>query len=533
MKILNKITLVLAFVCTLFIMNPMNVEAATGRIMFGDPTVEAGQEFDIAVKVVSYDGTMDDISIELKYDSSKIEFLSGTDSIGGDGVITITATATGSENIYTLNLRALKKGNTSITISNQTIKTEGGDTFLIQEGNSAISVEGGTEVEATVSDEEQFSEESSAEVPSQESLQGDDSVIQVAGVIYEMSQEYLESEIPAGYSKENMQIRGENISGVKGDTSGVTLIYLINTEETVVSSEYGYTPKGKFFRYEEETGKFSPYVQIIVSDSTYIVFLTEDYEVELPIEYVPTTMTADGFDFPVWQDTELEGYYLVYAINSNGVKGLYRYDVNDQSYQRFVVPVEPENPNKVSNEYLQIIIDGIANNLIIVLMVIALLLFVFLVLTITFGIKLRNRNREIDDIYEEGVTAYNDSSYGEMGEDNEPEENYEYDDFDEEWGDNFVQEYSNVVRENSGGMLDDGLTQEFEIAMGNEIFKNEGFIDSSKQQVNRRITQERHNIDQYGTDISRSFEQSNTNASIGSYSKYQIDDDDDIEFIEI
>lgn len=370
----------------------------------------------------------------------------------------------------------------------------------------------------------------------------DDGVIQIAGITYEISTKYIDSEIPAGYTEEKMEIRGEKVTVIKGDTSGVILVYLVAPDETVVANEYGYTPKGKFFRYDESTNKFSPYVQITVSDTTYIVFLTEDYEVELPIQYIPTTMTADGFDFPAWQDTELDGYYLVYAVSSKGVRELYRYDVNDQSYQRFEVPPEPENPNKVPNETLQEIIDGIANNLIIVLLIIGLILFLLLVLTITFGIKLKNRNKEIDDIYEEGVTAYNHSFF--EGKDKQSEKSrtnkrdYSHDELDstedieEDWDDesDVLKVLKDMVNEDEG-MLDDGMTQEIDISMVEDIFKNDGFIDYEQSSIG--LDREQSAYNQYNGFEQTRFPKGNATNNLGTYSKYQANDDDDIEFIEI
>lgn len=534
MKILSRITLVIAFVCTLIIMNPMNVEAATGRIMFSDPTIAAGEQFDLSVKVVSYEGTMDTISVDLKYDSSKLEFISGTSSSGGDGSIKLSATSTSTENIYLLKFRALKNGDASVTISSQTIKSTDGDTFLIQEGNSAISIEGGTEVSASSNTDTATDDEVIEEIV-------DDSVIQIAGVVYEISEGFIESEIPAGYSKEKREIRGENISVLKGDSSGIILVYLVAPGETIVQNEYGYTPKGRFFRYDEGTGKFGPYVQITVSDTTYIVFLTEDYEVDMPMQYIPTTMTADGFDFPAWQDAELEGYYLVYAISSNGDKLLYRYDVNDQAYQRFEMPEEPENPNKVDNETMQLIIDTMANNLIIVLSIIGLLFLLLMILVITFGVKLRNRNREIDDIYEEGVTAYNNRSYGDREVRKEKKSDYNHKNKTDEFEDSFEDSWDDGIKidligttesEKPTGMLDDGLTQEFDITMGDD-FDSDGFVDYSKPVKRTANRQQVSKYEPYGEMNQADFSQMNTNSNIGTFSRYQANDDDDIEFIEI
>lgn len=532
MKIINKIVimfaLVFALVFALITIEPMDVQAASGRIMFTDLTVEAGDEFKITVKVVTYDDPIGTISVNLKYDNSKIQFLNGDSSTGSDGKITITADATGTENSYDLNFRALKNCETAITITDQTIKTSSDKTFTIKEGSSVVSIEGGTEVE-----------ESTTGNSTTQGTEIDDSAIQIDGVFYEISEEYLESEIPSGFSKAQMEIRGTLLNVIVGDGSDIVLVYLEAPNEPIEESEYGYTPKGRFFLYNEDTGKFSPYVQITVSDSTYIVFLTEAYEVELPIQYIPTTMTADGFEFPAWQDAEIQGYYLVYAVSSKGVKGLYRYDVDDQSYQRFEMPADPENPNQVSNENLQILVDTIAENLLIVLLIIGLLIFLLLILTLTFGIKLRNRNREIDDIYEEGVNAYsggipngmnNETSSRNAYVDDYDVEEEEYDDFDEEYDEEYEipspQNKKAPAESQNLDMLDDGLTHEFDINLNDTMFSNDGFVNYQNDRYAGMAD---------GVMPTYNFQQANASKGndMAGFDKYQADDDDDIEFIEI
>lgn len=509
MKTINKILVFFTFILVLVISNPLQAQAASGRIFFTDLTVAAGDEFTIEVKVVTYDDSIDTIHIDLKYDSTKIEYLSGESSTKGDNQIIIEATASSKTNIYKLNFRALKNCDTSITVNSSTIQTSSGTEFTIQEGNSAIAIVGGTEVEASTTTDSEF----------------DESGIEVAGLSYVLSEDYIDSEIPLNYTKTSMQIRGQAIQVVLGDTSDIVLVYLELLGQTVVESEVGYTEKGRFFRYDEDTDKFAPYVQITVSDSTYIVFLTEDYEVELPEEYIPTTMTADGFDFIVWQDTELDGYYIIYAINSNGEKGLYRYDVKDQSYQRFELPEEPVNPNEMPNETLQQLVDLIAENLLIMLLINVLFMFLLLVLVVTFGIKLRNRNREIDDIYESGIDNYSSNMQSDNKKDTKPKK----EDIFESIGEKEI-----TLDED---MLDDGMTQAFNIDMNADIFSNDGFFNYEDQSVND--TEEAYLRDDIEEDFYDDFEedsyydQSVNRGTVGDYAKMQASDDDDIEFIEL
>ena len=88
--------------------------------------------------------------------------------------------------------------------------------------------------------------------------------------------------------------------------------------------------------YDNENGTFSPFEQVELSQDRYIVLLQDDGSVSLPSAYQETTLTLNGKEFPVWQNTDNADYYVVYALNADGQKGLYQYDTVDGTYQRYV-----------------------------------------------------------------------------------------------------------------------------------------------------------------------------------------------------
>lgn len=534
MKIINKMIKLLTFACVLLVLNPVTAEAATGRIMFTDLTTAAGEEFEITIKVVSYDDDIDEMSVELSYDNEKIRFLDGDSTSGGNGTLNLEAQATSDENSYILRFKALKNGTTNISINNQVIATDDGVTFEMQEGSSKVSVVGGTEVDEM--EEEQFEEEVLD--------MGNDYIIELEGVTYQISNNFVDGEIPDGYTRDELVINNKIVQMVRSDISNIALVYLVSDEIEVDEEVVGYEPKGRFFRFEESTGVFYPYVQITVSDDVYIIFLAEEYPNELPEKFIATTMTADGYAFPAWQDTELEGYYLIYALSSQGDKLMYRYEVNDQSYQRYAVIPDAPNPYLVKSPTLQIVVDVIAANLLEVLSMIAMVFILLFVLMIVFGVKLINRNKEIDDIYLEDSTAYNYETKNKSADKaknkkskskNNSRKKAEVDEFDgvgasksieadmgmemQELPELNLEEFLStppIYETNTPQMLDDGLTQEFDITMDDDIFNQDGFIDFKddrfeKSQVNLGELMEKSKIE----------------------AKYHIDDDDDVEFIEL
>ncbi len=537
MKIIGKIRVLLFIACIVSLFSTMNVDAATGRIKFSDPTTAAGDEFEVSIELITYDETIDRFSIEFEYDSEMLQYKSSEYTILEDGKLIFNSDESGMDCKETLVFRALKNGTTSITISNQEVANPDGTVFEISEGNSLIVVEGGQEVSL---------DELSDEVEEQP-VSGEQVIVQVQGVDYGIKTEFLESKLPMGFECTEMEVEGLNCMVAKSENSETVLVFL---EELNVESEEGEDVRGRFFIYDTATGIFTPYIQVKVSDSTYIAFLSEDYTDELPIRYVPTTMNADGFEFTAWEDSQEQGYYIVYAVNHNGEKMLYRYDLVDQSYQRYEIEQEPVNPNAVSDEKVQELVDFIADNLIVSALIAGLIILFLFILTLVFGIKLSHRNKELDDIYlGSGMIDLSnlDSEEDEYMDDyDDLDDQFDLDrDAEKEYGESEYQQ--SPVLDNQGlEMLDDGLTQEFNIAIDESYLSDNGFMDFANNEVKHVTTIDEDKVTMDDIDIdedeieSELFEETHENddkqkRKMFGRKKKEIksDDDDGFEFIEL
>ena len=124
---------------------------------------------------------------------------------------------------------------------------------------------------------------------------------------------------------------------------------------------------------------------------------------KLPSNYAQTTLTLNGQEFPVWQDNDKDGFYLMYAVNNNGTKNFYEYDSQENTYQRCDVKQDTgaSNAKKKGNGFfnkMQNVIDGHFKVFAIIFIVIFLLLIIRLIVV---RVKLRNRDIELDDLYDE------------------------------------------------------------------------------------------------------------------------------------
>ncbi len=376
----NKVIALLFSVCMMFGFLSMTTYAQEARISYSDLETPAGEQFDINILVNDNDGeALGDVTVVMEYDSSQIQFESG-EGVTRDGDV-LTYTVSGDESATqlgtTMTFTALKQGTAKITISEATGTTSAGNTLNFIEGSSTITIAGGTEIEPT---------QEESDVIETAPTGGE---ITIQGTTYTLVQELPENKLPDGFSTGVANYNGGQINVGKEEDSGIVIAYLAN--------EAG---EEDFFMYNEEEGTFSPFVRMIISETSYIVFLETPTEEQLSDRYVETSLNVSDFEFPTWQDTEMPGFYLMNAINNLGEVSLYRYDVQEQTYQRYVTSesglvdtqtqASTESASNFIEKYSMYIMIGGAG-----------LLLLFLIILIVVSVKLRNRNLELDDLYDE------------------------------------------------------------------------------------------------------------------------------------
>lgn len=210
------------------------------------------------------------------------------------------------------------------------------------------------------------------------------------GSTYTLS-DFVEASVPAGFTKTTMNYEGADRPMAYNETNGIYLAYLTSADGN-----------SNFFLYDDSNATFAPYEEIDISDTTTIVLLS-DTSVKLPSNYAQTTLTLNGQEFPVWQDNDKDGFYLMYAVNNNGTKNFYEYDSQENTYQRCDVKQDTgaSNAKKKANGFfdkMQNVIDGHFKVFAIIFIVILLLLIIRLIVV---RVKLRNRDIELDDLYDE------------------------------------------------------------------------------------------------------------------------------------
>ncbi len=155
-----------------------------------------------------------------------------------------------------------------------------------------------------------------------------DATVTVNGNNYQISQNFLETSIPSGFSSGTVTINGVGYKGAVSEAMGISLVYLYN------DSDEG------FFVYEEATSSFKKFVKV-GSDSSFIILNSLPDGFEAPSGYSSTALSNDPsgtISGLVKDDADASDLYYVYATNNEGNTGWYIYDSQLGSYIRASQP---------------------------------------------------------------------------------------------------------------------------------------------------------------------------------------------------
>ena len=462
MKMFKKIGILFMSLCLCIPCFSMVAHAEDGRISFTDPKTAVGEMVNVDCAIRSTSGDVGEVEMKLTYDSAYLRFDSG-DGVtkDGDGALTFTNSGSSSEVKFTMTFQALQEGTTEIAIDSAAISSAGGTSLTMTQGQSRVEIGEG--------DPSKITESSSGSI-------GEDMQVEVNGTAYTLTDDFPDADIPSGYSRTQVELDGQQRQMVSNETSGATLGYLLDGEEN-----------GDFFLYNTESATFSPYEQLTISDTTSIIILSDTSQVDLPSTYQEANLTLNGKDFPVWQDTTRDGFYVLYAMNSNGETGYYQYDQAENTYQRFTVADTSQEPEEQADtsSFLGKLRNFVNNHFNLLFIIGAAAGLIFLIILIVIAVKLHNRNAEIDELYDE---------YGIDLEDKEPEmpkgkggkggrrqvDEDDFDDFDE---DDF--EEDDFDEDDFGGEdfdEDDFAEEDFEEEdFREEDYEEDGFADSDDE----------------------------------------------------
>ena len=270
---------------------------------------------------------------------------------------------------------------------------------------------------------EDISEESSSlestEDTSEEENKEDSNVVTLTdGSKLVMADSLDNIELPEGFEAKTIEVNGESIA-VAQSKDGILLVYLTEQDNS----------NGNFYVYNRDTKTAIPYAKITSSSDTYTFLVYEGQDTSTQ-GLKETTLTVDGKEIPAWLTDENSGIYIVYAMNSKGVAGFYRYDIEEGTVLRYIpdgsvgnaedmdgyaydLSVEQSKYTELNNKYNH---DMMFRFIFIVGLIVLSIILIFVIIVLAVKLKYR------DDEKDEDEDDYFDSDYEEQLEERAEEE---------------------------------------------------------------------------------------------------------------
>ena len=175
-----------------------------------------------------------------------------------------------------------------------------------------------------------------------------DAAVTVNGTEYKVAASFDESALPEGFEAGTYDYKGTEVMAGKGLEKDLTLLYLQDAGGN-----------GGFYIYNAEADSWSQFVSVETS-SKAIVIVPLDAGVTVPEGFEERQIDIDGVRVTGWIPKS-EGdpqYCLFYAMNWNGEKNFYRYDLTEKTIQRYYASgVSMDSYNKMKEDYNSLVRD--------------------------------------------------------------------------------------------------------------------------------------------------------------------------------
>lgn len=235
-----------------------------------------------------------------------------------------------------------------------------------------------------------------------------DTTVTINGTDYNIATSFDESTLPEGFEVQTYQYKGTDVMAGKGLEKDLLLLYLKDSGGN-----------GGFYIYNEEADSWSQFVQVETS-SKAIIIVPMDSDTTVPEGFQERQVDIDGKQVTGWvvnSESDPE-YCLFYAMNWNGEKDFYRYDLSEKTIQRyFASGVSNEKYVTMANTYNRLTRDyRIQFYLLIAVSLVSLVLFVLVIILLRKGRPSKGEKREeknykkdkeineVDTYYEEPET---------------------------------------------------------------------------------------------------------------------------------
>ncbi len=182
-------------------------------------------------------------------------------------------------------------------------------------------------------------------VPITTTLPPEPIIVQIEGTDYHIKDVTETTALPEGFETIEYDYKGKTVVAAKGLSKNLVVMYITDSEGA----------NGRLYIYDEDTDTFFPMSNIQVTDKLYTI-VKEPEELILPEGYEKQDITIGDDVFSGWASADLEGVYLVYAMNWNGEEGLYYYDPSEVQMIKYFEMTE--DVGVALDEYNQLVVQN-------------------------------------------------------------------------------------------------------------------------------------------------------------------------------
>ena len=399
----------MAVAVSVMLLLSVSVFAGTVTATGDKETAAVGDTYTVNIVIDGAEGAAVAPDVSVHYDVNRLEFVSCTGEYGGGGGGLVTINSSNADLTFNIlsggqadvDVFATFDGDSEPQIVTATVMVDGEDTAKINENareDTGTGIEAGT--------------------------------VATADGKY-VSSVFADEFMPVGFSKTTVTYEEQMVEAAQFDMGGIVLLYVTDADGN----------NGNFDMYDQTTGELSDFLQISGIENRFIIALKAGSDVSVPDGFTKATLnwnsqtleayaytgdgasgSGDGVDSAALgadvAQVNINDFFLIYAISSEGNKGWYMYDQNEGTYQRYVQNLHAGGKGNISGSGENLISkitspgadseEGGVNVMLIIVIACAVLLVALIVTVIIMAVKLHEYNsyEYIDEEDYEGEDSY-------------------------------------------------------------------------------------------------------------------------------
>ena len=398
----------MAVAVSVMLLLSVSVFAGTVTATGDKETAAVGDTYTVNIVIDGAEGAAVAPDVSVHYDVNRLEFVSCTGEYGGGGGGLVTINSSNADLTFNIlsggqadvDVFATFDGDSEPQIVTATVMVDGEDTAKINENareDTGTGIEAGT--------------------------------VATADGKY-VSSVFADEFMPVGFSKTTVTYEEQMVEAAQFDMGGIVLLYVTDADGN----------NGNFDMYDQTTGELSDFLQISGIENRFIIALKAGPDVSVPDGFTKATLNWNSQTLEAYAYTgeageaasggsdgavsggvapvDINDFFLIYAISSEGNKGWYMYDQNEGTYQRYVQNLHAGSKDNISGSGENLISkitspgadseEGGVNVMLIIVIACAVLLVALIITVIIMAVKLHEFNsyEYIDEDDYEGEDSY-------------------------------------------------------------------------------------------------------------------------------